>query len=372
MNKLVIVILLFFLFGCILFINGPSFSEQTPNEQSVKELKCWRCHKAFEIPVTQKEGICPGCGAAYVLPKRKPPSPWIVRQRSQNKSKRTVENNTTMTTVRIYSADPCKEDKRHAFFGTWNSFEIYPESEEINSVKIIMTWLGEAIEDSYFKLIFIQKNGDVVERGNFDVEESILYLYDPAGEVIGKGRLSGDELIMKFIQAIQGIETVKLRKRDIDKQGKRMDGKSSVRDFFGNIPSGRDSESIVEYDLLINGQKYKVKLVISHLVPEEVDRIRTEMEKFIRAARFSKQTVLNFFNPESEIDDGLLTKEFYMSIRDEIMEAFKDSDITVEEIIKIRSKIGQKLGNFHFKDNFFKIYGFPKKDQGQTSTTDRN
>ncbi len=226
MNKLVIVILFFFFFGCILFINGPSFSEQTSNEQSTKKLKCWKCHETFEIPVTQKEGTCPSCGATYVLSKPTPPPTRIVKRRPHNKGKRTVENNTTITTVRVYSAAPYKDDKRHAFFGIWNSFEIYPASDEINSVKIIMSWLGDAIEDSYFKLIFIQKNGEVVERGNFEVKESILYLYDTAGEVIGEGRLSGDELIMKFIHAIQGIETVELRRRGFDKEGRKFTDKS--------------------------------------------------------------------------------------------------------------------------------------------------
>jgi DNA-directed RNA polymerase subunit RPC12/RpoP len=348
MNKKVIIILLFFFFGCIPLINGSSFSEETLNEQSVKKLKCWRCHESFEVPITQKEGTCPSCGAAYVFPKRKPPSPRIVKKRSQNKDKRTVKNSTTVTTVKIYPASPCKEDKRQPFFGLWKSFEIYPESDEINSVKIIMTWLGDAIEDSYFKLIFIRKNGDVVERGNYEVKESILYLYDTAGEVIGEGRLSEEELVMKKL-AIEGIETVKLRRRDIDKKSKSKADKGLRRGLFGNIPSGKDLGSIVKYDLLINGRKYKVKLVISHLVPEEVDRIRAEMEKFIRATRFSLPTVLNFFGPESEIDDGLLTREFYASIRVEVMEAFKDSDITLEEIIKIRSNIGKKLGTRHLK-----------------------
>lgn len=350
MNKLVIVILLFFVFGWTLSINGPSFSEETPNEQSTKELKCWRCHEVFEVPVTQKEGICPSCGAAYVLPKPPPPRSRIVKKRSPKKGKRPVKKNTTRTISKRYVINPCKDDKRRAFFGVWNSLEIYPESDEINSVKIVLNWLGEAKEDSYFKLTFIRKNGDVVERGNFEVKESILYLYDPAGEVIGEGRVSGEELIMEFIQAVQGIETVKLRRRDICKQSVSKDGSSYLRDFFSNNPSGKDFESIVKYEVNVDGRTYKVKLVISHLTPEEVDRIRVEMKKFIRATNFTKQTVLNFFNPESEIDDGLLTREFYISIRDEIMEAFKDSDITVEEIIKIRNKIGQRLGNHHLKD----------------------
>lgn len=38
------------------------------------------------------------------------------------------------------------------------------------------------------------------------------------------------------------------------------------------------------------------------------------------------------------------------------MEAFKDSDISVEEIIKIRSKIEQRLENLYFKDRLF--FGF--------------
>jgi len=155
-----------------------------------RTLRCWNCGRSFSVPSGETEGICPSCGKRCLLRAAVPrPAP-----------------------LPLPAAAGPAETQTYDFSGRWKAVETLPTLAAEDEIALSLFRTGTEKRLGSFRLVETRAEGKVEKTGEFETLGFILYLYLPSGEILAKGSLEGEDLVLLFFAPAPWPMSVRMRR----------------------------------------------------------------------------------------------------------------------------------------------------------------